>query len=360
MPMQSNELNFKGQNIYVGIDVHLKSWTVSILTEKLHHKTFTQQPCVEILSNYLHSHFPGASYYSVYEAGFSGFWAHYRLEGEGISNIIVNPADVPTSQKESLSKTDSVDSRKLARSLRGNELVGIYIPTVDTLEARTLFRCRDYIVKDLNKMKQRLKSQLYFYGIKYPDRFQKCGTHWSRAFIKWLREDVKLNTEAGMNALRILLDSVETQRKQLLNATRKLRELSQSERYAQDYNLLRSIPGFGMITAMALLVEIEDVSRFRNSDKLAGYVGLIPTTHSSGEKDNKGEITFRGQKHLRNKIIESSWIAARMDPAMHITFLELCKRMDANKAIVRIARKLLNRVFYVLKYKKRYEYAVIK
>ena len=71
MLMQSNELNFKGQNIYVGIDVHLKSWTVNIMTEKLHHKTFSQPPGVEALIGYLHHHFPGASYHSVYEAGFS-------------------------------------------------------------------------------------------------------------------------------------------------------------------------------------------------------------------------------------------------------------------------------------------------
>lgn len=360
MPMQSNGLNFKGQNIYVGIDVHLKSWTVSILTEKLHHKTFSQPPCVEALSGYLHQHFPGANYRSVYEAGFSGFWAHYQLEREGISNIVVNPADVPTSRKESISKTDSVDSRKLARSLRGGELAGIHIPKEDTLEARTLLRSRDCIVKDLSRMKQRVKSLLYFYGIKYPPQFEKSGTHWSRAFMRWLREDVKLSTEAGMEGLGLLLDSVDSQRKLLLEATRKLRNLSRCERYVQDYELLRSVPGIGTITALSLLVEVEDIRRFPNSDKLAGYIGLVPTTHSSGEKDNKGEMTFRGQMQLRSKIIESAWFAARIDPAMSMAFLELTKRMEGNKAIVRIARKLLNRVFYVLKYKKRYECAIVK
>ena len=74
--MQSNELNFKGQNIYVGIDVHLKSWTVSIMTEKLHHKTFSQPPCVEALRGYLHHHFPGASYHSVYEGLLSEVGCH--------------------------------------------------------------------------------------------------------------------------------------------------------------------------------------------------------------------------------------------------------------------------------------------
>ena len=105
MRKQSNTLNFEGQNIYVGIDVHLKSWTVSILSGHLHHKTFVQPPSPEALSSYLHAHFPNGNYLSAYEAGFSGFWAHYKLVAMGIQNIVVNPADVSTSQKERLQKT---------------------------------------------------------------------------------------------------------------------------------------------------------------------------------------------------------------------------------------------------------------
>ena len=100
MLQQRNELDFNGQNIYVGIDVHLKSWTVTILTETQPHKTFSQPPKPEVLAGYLEKHFPNGSYHSAYEAGFSGFWAHYRLMSLGIKNIVINPADVPTTQKE--------------------------------------------------------------------------------------------------------------------------------------------------------------------------------------------------------------------------------------------------------------------
>lgn len=71
MQVQSNKLNFKGENIYVGVDVHLKSWSVTILTENNHHKTFNQPPQAETLAAYLQQHFPQANYYSAYEAGFS-------------------------------------------------------------------------------------------------------------------------------------------------------------------------------------------------------------------------------------------------------------------------------------------------
>src|SRR5680860_1303811 len=88
MQRQITTLDFKGQNIFVGIDVHLKSWTVTILTEELMHKTFTQPACAETLCNYLKRNFPGGDYNSVYEAGFSGFWAHYKLKEMGINNIV--------------------------------------------------------------------------------------------------------------------------------------------------------------------------------------------------------------------------------------------------------------------------------
>jgi hypothetical protein len=117
MPIQRNELNYSGQTIYVGIDVHLKSWSVTILTEHLHHKTFTQpsDPCA--LVSYLKNNLPGSSYQSAYEAGFSGLWTHYELTKMGVKNIVVNPFDVPSTQKEHLQKTDSMDSRKIACSL---------------------------------------------------------------------------------------------------------------------------------------------------------------------------------------------------------------------------------------------------
>lgn len=86
---QRKELNFEGQNIYIGIDVHLKSWTVTILTETMPHKTFTQPPQAQILSAYLNEHFPNADYYSAYEAGFCGFSAHYHLQECGINNIVI-------------------------------------------------------------------------------------------------------------------------------------------------------------------------------------------------------------------------------------------------------------------------------
>jgi transposase len=73
MQTKSTTISFKGQNIYAGIDVHLKEWKVTIMAEDRFHKTFSQNPNAEILWKYLQKNFPGANYYSAYEAGFCGF-----------------------------------------------------------------------------------------------------------------------------------------------------------------------------------------------------------------------------------------------------------------------------------------------
>jgi transposase len=360
MQRQITKLDFKGQNIFVGIDVHLKSWTVTILTEELLHKTFTQPACAETLCNYLKRNFPGGDYNSVYEAGFSGFWAHYKLKEMGINNIVTNPADVPTSQKEHLQKDDPTDSRKLARSLRNNELKAIFVPNPAILEDRSLVRMRAILVKDMTRFKQRIKSFLYFYGISYPPQFERSGTHWSKRFMKWLEEEVSLQHDSGTQAFKILVQEAEQQRKLLLEVLKKIRLLSRSEKYAKNIALLRTIPGIGLITAITFLVEIENIERFANTDHFAGFVGLVPNRHSSGPKTNDGEMTFRGHETLKTLLIESSWTAARSDPALMMSYLSYVKRMEPNKAVVRIARKVLNRMYYVLKNKMEYVPGVVK
>ena len=87
---------------------------------------------------------------------------------------------------------------------------------------------------------------------------------------------------------------------------------------------------------------------------------MVPNRHSSGVKTSDGEMTFRGQKTLKSLLVESSWIAARNDPALMMSYLSYVKRMEPNKAVVRIARKVLNRMYFVLKNKMEYVPGVVK
>ena len=163
-----NELNFKNQVFFIGIDVHAKQWTVTIRNEHLELKTFSMNPSPDELLKHMKRNYPGGVYKSVYEAGFCGFWIHRRLTELGIENIVVNPADVPTTNKEKDRKMDPVDSRKLARELLKGQLEGIYIPDEFHQQLRSLCRLRFQIVQNQTRVKNRIKCHLYNMGISIP------------------------------------------------------------------------------------------------------------------------------------------------------------------------------------------------
>jgi len=357
MQTQVSKLDFTGQNIYVGFDVHLKSWKVTIMTDRLSHKTFSQPPQPKVLYQYLTKTFPGGIYHSAYEAGFCGYWIHNSLKALGIHSIVVNPADIPTTDKEKVHKEDARDSRKIARSLRNGDLTPIYVPSLKTLEDRSLVRTRSMLVKDLSRNKNRIKSFLYFHGIEIPQHFGQKS--WSKRFIDWL-DSLQMSEKSSKNSLEILVLSSKNLRAAVLQVTRQINELSKTESYKEDLILLKGIPGIGLLTAMSLLTELETINRFEKFDHLCSFIGLVPSTHSSGDKEIVGDITRRGHMVLRSAIIESAWTAVRHDPALIKSYHDYCKRMDPNKAIIRIARKLLNRIRYVLKNKQPYEFSVVK
>ena len=348
MQTQSNKIDFTGQHIYVGLDVHLKSWKVTIMTEKLPFKTFSQDPKPELLYHYLTRNFPNGIYHSAYEAGFCGYWIHNKFEALGIKSIVVNPADIPTTDKEKVQKADKRDSRKLAKALRNGDLNGIHVLASKTLEDRCLVRTRATIVQDLTRNKNRIKSFLNFHGIEMPEKYKQMQNNWSKRFVEWLRS-IEMSEHSAKKSLDLYIDEAEHLRLTILMATKGIKELSKDESYAHQVRLLRGIPGIGLLTAMILLTELETINRFGSFDKLCSFIGLIPSTHSSGEKENIGEITHRGNSSLRGALVESSWIAARLDLSLNKAYHDYCKRMEPNKAIIRIARKLLSRIRFVLK-----------
>ncbi len=351
------KLDFTGQQIYVGMDVHKKSWSISILTDQFEHKTFSQPPEVEVLVNYLKRNFPGAAYKSVYEAGFSGFWLHDRLQEQGVQCVVVNPADVPTKDKERAGKTDRVDCRKLARSLRNGEIEGIYVPSRPKVEDRSLLRTRHSMVRKQTRCKNQIKAILCFYGVHIPDEL--ANSHWSKRFINWI-ESLRMERASGDMALKVHLAELINVRQIIAELNRAIRALSTTNDYQDNARLLKTVPGISTLTAMTLLTELYDISRFKTLDKLCSYVGLIPNTNSSGETERKTGMTGRRNVHLRVILIESAWTAVRKDPALMISFNDLCKHMTKTKAIVRIARKLLNRIRYVLKHQQEYVPGVVQ
>jgi len=352
-----NKLDFSGQSIYVGLDVHKKSWTVSIFSEQCEHKTFTQPPQADKLVHYLKRNFPGAAYQAVYEAGFSGFWTHDQLREQGVNCIVANPADVPTTNKERTGKRDPIDSRKLTRSLRNGDLKGIYVPARSKLEDRSLVRTRQSMVRKQTRCKNQIKALLYFYGIDPPE--EVVDRSWSQKFLRCL-DELRMERGSGDLVLKAHLDELRHLRQIIASLNRAIILLSRETEYRERVRLLRTVPGISTLSAMIFLTELCELARFASLDKLASYVGLIPDVESTGETEHIKNLTHRRNPQLRALLIEAAWVAARKDPVLLLAFNEYCKRMKKTRAIIKIARKLLNRIRYVLKNQAQYVPAVVQ
>jgi len=354
---ETKKLNFVNQHIYVGIDVHARRWVISIICGDLFLGSFSQDPESKILSNYLKKNYPGGIYHCVYETGFSGFWIYDELRSEGIDCIVVNAADVPTTHKEKDRKTDKVDSRKLARSLSRGELEGIFVHNKEHYEQRSLIRTRASLVKDQTRCKNRIKGLMKFFGIEITD--DQIRTHWSNKYIQYL-ENLETEHLYAKVSLKSYLEQLKYYRKLISDLTKQIRRLSQTEKYRQNLNLLKTIPGISTLTAMTLLVELGSIERFNNLDRLCGYIGLVPSEHSTGDDQKRNYMTKRGNCFLKGMIIESSWVAIRKDPVLLNCYTNLAKRMRKTRAIITISKKLISRIMYVLKQKQEYKFLFVK
>jgi transposase len=351
------KVDFTGKIIYVGIDVHLTSWTVSLHYEKQQIRYFQQPPDASKLVSTLQRDYPNALFYCAYEAGFSGFTTQRQLLLAGFSCIVVNAADVPQTDKARKNKTDRIDASRLSAALEAGQLRGIYIPNKVTESHRRMIRLRQQFMKDQRRCQVRIKHFLYQEGIDIHEDFKKNS--WSLKFIEWLRK-IEHQNIASKYTLERLVTQYETVHKEILAVTKALRELLDQEPYDTDAKLILSVPGIGPITTVTFLLEIADINRFPTFEHFNSYIGLCPGEHSSGETEQKGKIAARHHKILRALMIEASWVAVKKDPALMLSFCELKKKMTAKRAIIRIARKLLNRIYHVWKTRIEYEQGIIK
>ncbi|HDT12116.1 MAG TPA: IS110 family transposase [Candidatus Marinimicrobia bacterium] len=342
---ESTGFDFKGQSIYVGLDVHKKSWTMSIFDESMHLKRLTMPPDTEKLSAYLKRMYPLARYHVAYEAGYSGYWIHDQLKRIGIDCIVVHPGDVPTTDAERRNKTDVRDSMKLGKELQKGNLQGIQVPTIFRREDRGLIRQRRNVLKMLTRTKNQIKSILAFHGTLIPGNYDK--RFWSKSFLAWLK-DVELTQLSGKETLSSLLRIYDFAWEQFVYLNTQIGQLSQSDRYKEDVDLLCSVPGIGKLGAMIWLTELGDMNSFPTFDALVSYIGLVPRERSSGETIRTGSLNRRGNSYLRTLLIEITWTAVRKDPALLSAYQQLTKRMTGQQAIIPIARKVLRRMRHVL------------
>lgn len=335
-------LDFSGETIYCGLDVHKKNWSVHALINGKQVAAFSQNPDPELLKKHFEKNFPKATLKVAYEAGFSGFGFQRSFAMIGVDCAVVNPADIPASDKDKKRKNDKRDARKLAIELSNGNLQGIYIPDNWMEHMRCLVRGRNAKVKSQTRCINQIKHLLHSQGIKEAKDIRKI----SLKLIAKLQA-MDLGSPMLNTTLKLYIEDYLATRKVVADFTIAIRQFSREMPLADMQKSIQSVPGVGMLSAMVLQTEIGDIKRFKSMDQLNGYAGLVPDLNSSGERIGVRGLTHRANQRLRSAIIESSWTAIKHDPAMFKLYNGYCQRMQANKAIIRIAKHLLSRIRYV-------------
>ncbi|MBI2793825.1 MAG: IS110 family transposase [Ignavibacteria bacterium] len=291
---------------------------------------------------------------AAYEAGFCGVSLHRHLQELRVPTVVVNPADIPITDKQRTTKNDRSDSARIAQALSADALRGIWIPNEEVEGDRELVRYRLKMLRELGAIKNALKMRLLKHGIVLPKQYDNSS--WSSGFRQWLREQ-RLPTPSSQRAFELFLDEYDHRKQRYADHLVVLSELAATPRYAYKMVLLTSIPGIGRLTALSLLTELGPVERFSSADQLASYVGLVPMQHQSGSSDRAMPMQRRAQTELRSMLIQCAWTAIRCE--QHFTDLYERKRANkpGQKAIVTVARRLLNTVHAVLKNQIQYQRA---
>jgi transposase len=339
-------------DVFAGLDVDKRSMSVVFADHDGSQRALRMAHQAGPLLNYVRKHYPGQRVAFAYEAGPTGFGLHDELVRQAYTCVVAAPSKVPRAPSERV-KTNRLDSRKLAESLRGGQLQGIHVPPVIYRDLRHLVQLRDTHVRQLTASKLRIKSLLLYEGIPFPDPQEK----WTARAMR------ELQTLPCSETVRFKLDDLlETLHFHFQAAARGTKQIRQhclhDPELQQSIDWLLSLPGIGWIVASHLVARLGDPQQIKNGKQIAGFLGIVSSEHSTGDKENRGEITRSGDSRLRNKLIQSAWTAIRKDPELRafyrLIYQRHPKQAAARKAIVAVARKLTQRIYVVLKEQRPY------
>jgi transposase len=295
--------------LYVGLDVHKDSIAVAHTTPSQPEPTYvgrigTRQADIDKLVRRLQSKAPELVF--AYEAGPCGYVLHRYLTGQGLEGIVVAPSLIPRRPGDRV-KTDRRDAVQIARLLRSGDLTPVYVPTVEDEAIRDLSRAREDAVGSLIAAKYRLKSFLLRLGLHYSGR-----ADWNDAHRRYLAK-VVCPKPAQQVVFQEMIHTVDEIVKRIGVLDKELEEVLPSWRLYPVVKALQALRGVQQHTAVTVVAELGDLTRFDNPRQLGSFVGLNPSEHSSGESRRQGGITKAGNSHARRALVEAAW--AHQHPA---------------------------------------------
>ena len=235
-----------------------------------------------------------------YEAGCLGYSLYHELEDKGVRCIILAPTTMAVQKGGKKIKNDYRDAKQIAECLSYGGYSAVYIPTKQDNAVKEFIRMRDDINQNLKSIKQQIIALLTRNGKQYDD-----GSYWTGKHIRWI-SSVKFDEEILQDTLAEYMIEYFHLTDRIATLDTKIEEISVKEIYIERVNKLKCFIGIKTRTALSLIVETSDFTRFPKGSIYAAYLGLIPGEDSSGEDDDKLGITKAGNRHLRRLLVEAA------------------------------------------------------
>jgi transposase len=325
--------------IHVGLDVHKDSICVAVALPGREPARLVGKVAHDVpkLLKMLSKLGPVEQLHLVYEAGPTGFGLQRALAAKGYACEVIAPSLTPRRPGDRI-KTDGRDSVALAEFSRAGQLHPIWVPTAGDEAIRDLSRAREDAVKSRLQMRQQLKGFLLRHDMRYGGK-----TSWCIAHGRWLSE-LKFDEPAAQIAFTEYWLAVKAADERVQRLTQALEGSVKGWRFESVVLALQALRGVAAITAVGLVAELGDLGRFEHPRKLMGYLGLVPSEHSSGDRVSRGSITKTGNTHARRLLTEAAWnyrFGARIGPKANERQKDLPESVTAIawKAQLRLSRR---------------------
>src|SRR5882672_465273 len=298
---------------FVGLDVHAESIAVAVAEGGGEVRSLGGIPNKpESVRKLIKRLGPAGSLRVCYEAGPTGYVLYWQLTGLGVHCDVVAPTLVPVKAGDRV-KTDRRDAERLARSLRSGDLTAVWVPDAAHEALRDLVRAREAAKKDQLRARHRLQKFLLRHGRRAPDGVKP----WTETQMAWVKREVRFEASAHQAVLLDYLTEVDHARDRIQRLERSIDEAVEvaPERMRAVVHALQALRGIAKVSAVTIVAEVGELSRFARPRQLMGYSGAVSSEDSSGGRTRRGAITKTGNAHLRRIIVEAAW-AYRHRPAV--------------------------------------------
>ena len=295
----------------------------------------------------------GAKIFMAYEASSCGYILRDEAQLHGIECYVLAPTKMEKSADQKKNKNDDRDAEDVLARLRGHVLAGnrlptVWVPELQIRDDRELVRTRQELGEKQTQVKAQIQMLLKRQGLEKPS---DIGSSQTRSYRKWLEALTESGTLGwgARQSLGSLLRQLRAIEEELARLDQQVEQLAEEPRHAPIVEALRQEKGVGVLTAMVYRTEIGDAGRFRRGRHVGKYVGLTPTSHESGQQnDRKGHISRQGPPRLRKMLCQAAWVQVRLDKPSREFYQKLVLKNPKKKkiALVAVMRRLAVRLWH--------------